>query len=382
MPEYTGARRAANRAAGPLSPLIQFLRQPDVVRDWAPGDWNRFLPLARDAGLLGRSLYLLQAHGLLAVAPPRLVDHLHGAVNQTRYVQGQARRELRHVARLMQREHIPLIALKGVAYLAAELPPSDWRSLCDIDLLVPKANIGRAEEVLRDGGWGPSGEFDAYDQSYYRDWMHEIPPLVHHSRQVEVDLHHNLAPPVSRIRIDAEYLWEHSVAVDDASELGVRTLAPADMLLHNAVHLFMNDELRGGLRDLVDFRDLFEHFCAADTDFPYLLHERAAHLGCTRALFYAACSARRLLGLRAPDTFFTALNADAPLAPVRRSMAWLIDQVLAPSRLGLRRTALAQWALFVRSHWVRMPPLMLFRHLARKAFRSNKSVVPVTDLPG
>ena len=29
---------------------------------------------------------------------------------------------------------------------------------------------------------------------------------------------------------------------------GVMLLAPADMLLHNAVHLFMNDELRGGLR--------------------------------------------------------------------------------------------------------------------------------------
>ena len=26
-----------------------------------------------------------------------------------------------------------------------------------------------------------------------------------------------------------------------------------DMLLHNAVHLFMNDDLRGGLRDVVDF---------------------------------------------------------------------------------------------------------------------------------
>ena len=47
----------------------------------------------------------------------------------------------------------------------------------------------------------------------------------------------------------------------------VSVLSPVDMLLHNAVHLFMNDELRGGLRDVVDFRDLFEHFAERDAGF-------------------------------------------------------------------------------------------------------------------
>ena len=47
------------------------------------------------------------------------------------------------------------------------------------------------------------------------------------------------------------------------------------MLLHNAIHLFMNDELRGGLRDVMDFRDLYEHFLAQDAAFETQLLERA-----------------------------------------------------------------------------------------------------------
>ena len=34
-----------------------------------------------------------------------------------------------------------------------------------------------------------------------------------------------------------------------------------------------------------------------------------------------------------------------------------------------RRAGLARWLLYVRSHWLRMPPLLLARHLLRKSLR-------------
>jgi len=33
---------------------------------------------------------------------------------------------------------------------------------------------------------------------------------------------------------------------------------------------------------------------------------------------------------------------------------------------------MAVWLLFVRSHWLRMPPGLLAAHLLRKAFRTGK----------
>lgn len=362
--------------------LTRFLHDPAIVRDWQAADWNAFLPLARNARLLGRCLHLFRQHELIDSVPPRLLDQLHGALAQTRYVQGQALRELREVARIMKREDIPLVALKGVAYLAAGLPPSAWRNLSDIDLLVPEQDIGRAEQALQQAGWEPSGEFDAYDQHYYRAWMHEIPPLVHETRAVEVDLHHNLAPPVSRIRIDAARLWQAALPATGPHGLTVQILGPEDMLLHNAVHLFMNDELRGGLRDVMDFRDLYEHFCAGDPDFEVRLLANADAQGCGLPLYYAIDTARRLVGLATSGLVVRCLARHAPGSPVAQLMRWLIDQALAPARPGLRRTALANWLLFVRSHWVRMPLPMLLRHLWRKALTSRKAPESIEATPG
>lgn len=363
--------------------LNGLLRDPLIVRRWEVDHWNRFLPLVRNARLLGRCLHLFEEHDLLDCVPGRIVDQLRGALVQTRYVQVQALREFRQVARKLDQEAIPAIALKGVAYVAASLPPARWRGLSDIDLLVPEQDIERAERELMRFGWIPSGEFDSYDQHYYRDWMHEVPPLRHYIRGVEVDLHHNLAPPVSRIRIDAALLWEQTVVLGDLSGRPVRILGPADMLLHNAVHLFMNDELRGGLRDVMDFRDLFEHFLHQDTEFEQQLLARARQLGCGRPLYYAVSSAQRLAGLVPSEGLLREVERDAPPYPVARIMAWLIEQALAPQRLGLKRSGLANQLLFVRSHWVRMPPRMLVRHLLHKGFRSKKKPeVSAADLPG
>lgn len=362
--------------------LNQLLHDPAVVRRWDVEHWNRFLPLARRARLLGRCYRLFEQQGLLDVVPGRLQDQMRGALVQARYVQAQALRELRQVGRVLDREGIQVMALKGVAYLAASLPPHRWRSLSDIDLLVPEQDIERAEQALKQSGWGPSGEFDSYDQHYYRDWMHEVPPLRHRNRETEVDIHHNLAPPVSRIRIDATRLWGDAVSV--AGEYGepIWVLSPVDMLLHNAVHLFMNDELRGGLRDVVDFRDLFEHFLQQDSGLEQNLLARARELGCGRPLYYAVGSAVRLAGLTPSAGFLREVERAAPANPVARLMAWLIEQALAPERPGMKRSALANQLLFVRSHWVRMPPGMLVRHLLHKAFKSRTPATHDAELPG
>lgn len=365
-----------------MSLLTDFLRDPNIVHCWEAVHWNQFLPLARNARLLGRCLRLFEQNELLESVPQRVLDQLHGALTQTRFLQTQAKRELRQVSRVLKQAEIDLMALKGVAYLLAALPPSGWRNLSDIDIMVPEPDIERAEQALQQAGWVPNGDFDAYDQHYYRDWMHEVPPLVHVNREIEVDLHHNLAPPVSRIRIDASRLWDVAVEVTDPYGLTARVLAPADMLLHNAIHLFMNDELRGGLRDVMDFRDLFEYFLAEEPAFEQSLYARAQELGCGRPLYYAVTTAQRLVGLAPSAKFLDRVKMHAPPPPVAHLMAWLIGQALSPPRLGLRRSGFATWLLFVRSHWVRMPLPMLVRHLWHKAKKSKAALTSIQETPG
>ena len=72
----------------------------------------------------------------------------------------------------------------------------------------------------------------------------------------------------------------------------------------------------------------------------------------------------RLVGLDCSDALRSGADRWAPPPPVAGLMRWLIDAALAPPALGRWQSALARQLLFIRSHWVRMPPLMLVRHLA------------------
>ena len=82
---------------------------------------------------------------------------------------------------------VPLILLKGAAYLLAGLPPARGRIFADVDLLVPEERIGEIEERLVERGWFKT-QIDPYDDRYYRVWMHEIPPLRHRERGTEIDI--------------------------------------------------------------------------------------------------------------------------------------------------------------------------------------------------
>jgi len=99
-----------------------------------------------------------------------------------------------------------IILLKGAAYLEAGLPCSQGRTLSDLDLLVRREELPRIEKTLQEAGWESDTE-EEYDQRYYREWMHEIPPLKHRFRGLEVDIHHNLLALTGRYRVPAEKLW-------------------------------------------------------------------------------------------------------------------------------------------------------------------------------
>ena len=137
-----------------------------------------------------------------------------------------------------------------------------------------------------------------------------------------------------------------------------------------------------GLRDVVDFQTLYEHFRNQDAAFERRLLERAEQLGCQRPVYYAVTTAQRLLGLSASDELRRAVAVSTPSWPQAHLMGWLIEQVLAPRRLGMSRSGVAQRLLFIRSHWVRMPPGLLVRHLWHKATKMSRPETHDAEMPG
>ena len=258
-----------------------------------------------------------------------------------------------------------MVLLKGAAYLHAGLPPARGRFSVDLDILVPRADLGQVEQKLLGKGWR-LGEMERYDEHYYREWMHEIPPLRHGERDTELDVHHTIFPPVSGIRIDAEALLADAVPLDG----GVWMLGPADMVLHAATHLFQEDP-SGHLRDLLDLHDLLTLFGPRPGFWDSLI-ERARLHGLGRPLYYALRNAAGLLGTAVPPAVLDRAEAAfAPGAMQRRLMDWLVRTAIVDTPPGRtdRAAGVARFLLFVRSHWIKMPPVILLGHLAVKLVR-------------
>jgi hypothetical protein len=86
-------------------------------------------------------------------------------------------------------------------------------------------------------------------------------------------------------------------------------------------------------------------------------------------LYYVLRYVRRMLQTPVPANIDGALTA--PPAPIVALMDRLVERSLLPvsGRYGSLGEESARLALYIRSHWLRMPPRMLAAHLTHKALR-------------
>jgi hypothetical protein len=162
-------------------------------------------------------------------------------------------------------------------------------------------------------------------------------------------------PLTARPHPDAEAMIAASVQLDN----GLRILCPADIVVHAAAHLFADGDLAGGLRNLWDIDRLLREFAAAP-GFWGCLAERARlhqlHGPVARALRLAA----RL--------YATPIDPEVAGRP-RLSDRLFEARLLARNGWGQEKRKALRFAFYIRGHWLRMPPLMLARHLWTKATR-------------
>lgn len=354
-----------DKPANPAGNLLaRVLADPLRAASLDTGRWDLLLRMARRAKVLPRLGYVLEDHGL---APGHVPDAAWTMLRAARaypdFVQVRCAWELRRVLAATEHLGTELILLKGGAYLHAGLAVSRGRGLSDLDLMVRREALEGFEQALLEAGWEHQ-KLDAYDQRYYREWMHEIPPLSHPERGMEVDIHHRLLPLTSRLNPDPELLWQAAVPLGPR----VRVLAPADMVLHSATHLFYDGDLADGFKQLLDLHLLLVDF-GSSTGFWEGLPERARQLELEGPLRHALHFCRELLETPIPDFVVERCRGGPGARLVRALEGQPMRRVLTPAHPEAPGVPLSAWLLYVRSHWLRMPPGLLAKHLMRKWLR-------------
>jgi hypothetical protein len=345
------------------SPILEDFLNSGSVSGLSAWQWDLLIRQARRANLLARLAWLLQTKGLADLVPEVAKPHLQSATIIAQRQDIAIHWEVNCIRAALSGTGVPVVLLKGAAYVLAGLPAAKGRVFSDVDIIVPRDAIPAVESALLLNGWRHH-HLDAYDQRYYRKWMHEIPPMEHVRRGTVIDVHHSILPDTARIRTNAAAILEASVPV--AGHDGIRVLSPTDMVLHSATHLFHEGELHNGLRDLVDLDSLLRHFSESPDFWPRIV-ARAQHLGLSRPLYYALRYTKGLLGTPIPQTVIDRVTG--PPSVVRKLMDFCYRRALRPDHASCTDawTPLARLALYIRSHWIRMPFLLLVYHLARKA---------------
>lgn len=331
--------------------LCRLLAAPGESRALDAVQWNAVIAIARAELLIGTLAFRLR--GLPLPAPVEAI--LAAAILSAEEGRRQALWEAEMARRALAALDCPVILLKGTAFVAAGLDAGQGRHIGDLDILVPADALAQAEAALLDAGW-EWVKSDPYDDAYYRRWMHELPPLIHRERDRMIDVHHTILPPTARSTPDPAKLIADAVPLAD----GVAMLSPEDVVIHAAIHLFADGDLSGGLRNLWDIDRLVREFAARDADYPARLVSRAAEHQAARAVARALRLAAALFDTPIPP------QPGEPLFDVAARR-----RLLARDGWGRGTRPATRLAFYVRSHWLRMPPAMLARHLWIKMWRRS-----------
>lgn len=316
--------------------LVRALRDPASVAGLDVAGWNGLIAAARAERLMATLAVQIEGLPVPDAVEPMLADARLDAAREAR----QALWEADRAAQALRALDVRVVLLKGTAYAAAGLKAGAGRFIGDLDILVPRDRLDAVEQALFAAGW-EWAKPDPYDDAYYRQWMHELPPMIHATRDRMIDVHHTILPLTARPRPDAAAL----IAAAESAGNGLYMLSAEDRVCHAVAHMLADGDLQGGLRNLWDIYCLFAEADPVALDRRAAIHGLAAHVRQARRLAMALYGAGARLTL-----WDRAVRA----------------RLLARDGWGRETRKALVFAFFVRSHWLRMPPLMLARHLWTK----------------
>jgi hypothetical protein len=132
------------------------------------------------------------------------------------------------VVDLLGRHGIETMLLKGIAQINAYYPDPATRSMNDIDILVPEAEVHRVIELIQENGWG-TGLSTAVSRIQF---THSV--LFRDADHYEFDLHWHMMEECCQPEAENS-VWEHALPIQlGASQ--TRIPGHTDQLIHTLVH--------------------------------------------------------------------------------------------------------------------------------------------------
>lgn len=267
--------------------------------DLSEADWQAILDAARRHGILPLLFHAIRKDGTSHPVPPAVMDTLRKAFLGTAVANAHRFHFLHEIAAAFNARSIPLILLKGAHLAQFVYPDTGLRPMCDLDILIPAADLYPAAECLLKMGYGfrdyGTGQIVPDNPRNYpvpSGQMH-FRALYHRSSGNAVELHCAITYASSPFFIDTAGIWDRARSVR-MGEVEACTMHPEDLLLHLCLHLAYQHQFDGtSLRALCDIKAVLAD---SEIDGDRLVH-RAREWRVHRALFMCLDLAHRILGV-------------------------------------------------------------------------------------
>src|SRR5581483_1982598 len=230
-PLLTGLIRAAypfdERRASP----------PDIKAS----DWPLLVETAVPHGLAPLAFAALKKCSLVEVAPATAVASLRLAYLRASFANQLAFQELGGLLDRFERDHIPVILLKGAALAPALYDDHALRPMGDLDLLVPREAAGQAQAALIEEGFTAATEMA---RGFAEAFEVERSFLRLGGRPAQIDLHwHAFTMAYYAGRVPIDWFWQRTMAIE-VNGRRAWTFSPAAQLLYLSAHYLQHDYRR------------------------------------------------------------------------------------------------------------------------------------------
>ena len=301
-------------------------------------DWDHFYRLARRHSLLPLVYRQLDA----------LKDQLPGEVFQRfrkSYQENAARNlifldELTVVLDRLEAVGIEAIVFKGPALAVLAYGDLNLRRFVDLDLIVRRADMARAIEVLVHCGYVPSRDLTGEQQAVLLRTQHNLQFM---RGRVIVELHWQVSSELFAATVTAEELWK-DLSTIKLNGRAVKTLATEDLLfalcVHGSRHLWQR------LAWICDIDRLIRINPTIDWS---ALTERAKRANAARMFLLGPALAARLFGTDLPEAIVKEIAGD-------ERIGGLCDEIRArlfdgPEQSALPLFTVIRFNLLIRSGW-------------------------------
>jgi Uncharacterised nucleotidyltransferase len=204
-------------------------------------------------------------------------------------------RQTTEAAAALGRLGIPVMLLKGIHLCRFVYPEPALRVMADVDLMVPRDRLARAEQMFLERGFGPLPRADIEERC---SWSNHLAKLQKEGAPV-YELHWGIERPTSPFKIDLDGLWSRArkAALDDSE---IHLLGPEDLLLHLAIHgSYHHGFDRAGLKALIDVNAVVKKH-GGEIDWR-VLAERANQWEASGFAYTTLRLAREILGTPVPE---------------------------------------------------------------------------------